>query len=331
VISRRKLDQLLDQLEPNLARAFRESVDGIRSRANVSALVAALEARDIDAAARAAGITQASWTAVTESARRAYIEGGAIAAADAPARLGFAFDMNNPRAQEWLADHSSAFVTRINSDQRAAIQTALTAGFEQGRNPRSTALDIVGRVNRATGRRGGGIVGLTNQMSGFVTNARAELADPETMANYLTRARRDKRFDRLVQRSIDEGKPLSQTDIDRIVGRYSDRLLNLRGDNIARTETLGSLNEGMDEALRQAVDEGLVSAGNVRRVWDATGDDRTREDHIAANGQEVGLDEPFIVGGAAMMHPGDFSAPVEQVINCRCVTRQVVDWIGNEL
>ena len=134
-----------------------------------------------------------------------------------------------------------------------------------------------------------------------------------------------------MQRAIDEGRPLAAADVDRVVGRYADRLLNLRGENIARTEVLGSLNEGMDQALRQAVEDGLIQPENTRRVWDATMDDRTREAHQAANGQDVGLDEPFTVDGEEMMHPGDFGASPGNVINCRCVVRQQVDWMAEEL
>lgn len=322
--SQRRINQALGSLEPAAARAFREAIDGARSRAQVAELVAAIEARDIDRALRAAGITSATWVSVTETARRAYIEGGNLTAADAPARLGFEFDLNNPRAQQWLAGHSSEFVTRINNDQREAIRAVLAAGFEQGRNPRSIALDIVGRIDRATKRRAGGIVGLTQQMAGYVTNARQQLGNLDPA--YLTRKRRDRRFDRLVQRAINDGTPLSAVDIDRITGRYADRLLQLRGENIGRTEVLGSLNQGRNDALRQAVDDGLITEENIQRVWRTAMDERTRDSHADANGQVVGLNEPFVVGGVEIQYPGDFDAPPEEVINCRCIAVEQVDW-----
>jgi len=53
----------------------------------------------------------------------------------------------------------------------------------------------------------------------------------------------------------------------------------------------------------------------------------SRDDHIAADGEEVGLDEDFIVppnGGYAMEYPGDERAPAEEVCNCRCSTYPVV-------
>lgn len=56
----------------------------------------------------------------------------------------------------------------------------------------------------------------------------------------------------------------------------------------------------------------------VRKQWVATIDARTRPDHLAAHGQEVGIDEPFIVGGEQLDHPGDPAGSAAEVINCRC-------------
>jgi hypothetical protein len=56
------------------------------------------------------------------------------------------------------------------------------------------------------------------------------------------------------------------------------------------------------------------------KQWVARHDERTRPTHVAADGQRVPLDQPFNVGGAALMHPGDRSGPVGETINCRCVT-----------
>src|SRR6056297_1254426 len=94
----RILDQL-DALEPGLARAFRDAVAQIRSRARLDRLARAIERGDLPGAFRAAGLERstATWALVTESARRAFIEGGQMFADDAPARFGFVFDINNPR------------------------------------------------------------------------------------------------------------------------------------------------------------------------------------------------------------------------------------------
>ena len=214
------------------------------------------------------------------------------------------------------------------------MRLVLDAGMTEGRNPRATALDIVGRLNRATGMREGGILGLNAAQTDAVIRARAELlsGDPAMLRNYLARARRDKRFDRLVMKAIREGRPMGRADVDAITGRYKDRLLQLRGETIARTETLASLNAGKEEGIRQLIDSGKVQRSAVKKVWRATGDDRTRDSHMALNGEEVGIDTAFTspLTGAQMMYAHDTSrgAPASETIGCRCFYEIKVDYFA---
>jgi hypothetical protein len=209
----------------------------------------------------------------------------------------------------------------------------IEAGQAEGRNPRATALDIVGRLNRATGRREGGILGLNSAQTDAVMRARQELlsGDSAQLRNYLTRARRDKRFDRIIAKAIKEGRPVAKADADAITARYKDRLLQLRGETIARNETLAGLNAGKEEGIRQLIDTGKVQRSAVKKIWRATGDDRTRDSHMFLNGVEAGIDEPFIspLTGAQMMFPHDTSrgAPASEIIQCRCFYEIKVNYI----
>ena len=85
-----------------------------------------------------------------------------------------------------------------------------------------------------------------------------------------------------------------------------------------RTEAHGAANNGANEAAKEL---GVA----YMREWIAAADKRTRQSHIDAEVQRVGPDEPFIVGGAALMYPGDPNAPPEETINCRCGVGFVVD------
>jgi hypothetical protein len=137
----------------------------------------------------------------------------------------------------------------------------------------------------------------------------------------------------MVEKAIESGTPLSENDINRIVGRYEDRLLELRGTTIARTEALQSMNEAADESLRQVIDEGLARPENIRKVWDATNDSRTRPDHAVMDGDVAGMNEPFTSGsGNQLLYPGDTSlgAGAGDIINCRCVIRHEIDFIAIE-
>lgn len=97
---------------------------------------------------------------------------------------------------------------------------------------------------------------------------------------------------------------------------------------IARTETTR-----IENSARQSVgDEGVKKGFNMWKRWSATGDERTRDEHLAADGQEVPNDEPFIVGGEKMMYPGDISLGASgwNIINCRCSSNYFIKEKGVE-
>lgn len=97
----------------------------------------------------------------------------------------------------------------------------------------------------------------------------------------------------------------------RIDDLYLPQIIPNRSKVIARTEVVGASNFAAVQAAKQS---GLT----LNKVWLATEDSRTRPDHADADGQEVGMDEKFTVGGVEMDRPGDPSAPADLVINCRC-------------
>ena len=81
---------------------------------------------------------------------------------------------------------------------------------------------------------------------------------------------------------------------------------------IARTETHQAANYANFTSLD------VVNIPETTKEWVAVNDARTRDDHSAANGQEVSKEGNFIVGGAELRYPGDPLGPPQQVINCRC-------------
>jgi SPP1 gp7 family putative phage head morphogenesis protein len=83
-----------------------------------------------------------------------------------------------------------------------------------------------------------------------------------------------------------------------------------RATTIARTEMVGSSNQGALEAYKQS---GVVR----QKQWLAAQDERTRDTHAAAHGQIVDLYDDFQVGADRMQAPGQGSLP-EEIINCRC-------------
>ncbi|RZZ90599.1 phage minor head protein [Pseudoxanthomonas winnipegensis] len=340
--SARQLDQLAKKLEPPIAKAFLQAVAQVRGKAVVPLIAELLQAGRVDEVMQVLGLDEAQFTDLGEALRDAYKAGGQQATTEMPRIrlsldpgitgsyqprsqspvLTIRFDLRNPVAEQWVREASSKLITEILDSQREAIRNTLAQGIAAGRNPRQTALDIVGRTAE-TGRRSGGIVGLTSQQAGFVSNVRAELAsgDPKLMGHYFTRGRRDRRLDGIVRRAIAAGKPVGQADIDKIAGRYADRLLQLRGDMIARTESIASMAAGREEGYRQQIAAGNLDPENVTGTWDTAGDNHVRHSHAAMNGQQRKFGQPFqSPSGAQMLYPGDTSqgAGPEEIIGCRC-------------
>ena len=100
--------------------------------------------------------------------------------------------------------------------------------------------------------------------------------------------------------------------IQAAIASKSSSISRLRSRVIARTETHTASQSASYEAAK-------ATGITVNKRWSASGGDRTRESHEAANGQTVSIDEFFDVGGEAMLYPGDPDGSAENVINCRCI------------
>lgn len=101
----------------------------------------------------------------------------------------------------------------------------------------------------------------------------------------------------------------------------SDSFEHYRARRIARTETISASNAATLEGWRQSE----VIGG---KQWLCAMTENSRKAHKKANGQIVPLDQPFIVDGEKLMHPGDSSlgASAGNVINCRCTMKSVLKY-----
>jgi len=336
------LQELLDQMEPQVRQAFLDAVADITDETVISALEKAIATGNIEYALSILNLDPVVFNQVADSVADIYKYAAVLTAEAARAtvnpatgaRVIFRFNVRSPPAEEWLRVTSSKLVVGLSNTARTTVRQTLSDGIAAGQGPRTTALDIVGRISATTGRREGGTVGLTPAMAKYVSNAKLELqsGDPAMLANYLTRVRRDARFDAKVHKAMKAGVPLPPEDVAKMIGKYSDSLLKLRGENIARTETLLSLHAGQSEAIRQMVSSGKVHETDVVKIWRTNRDGRERRSHYILHGKKVGFNSYFIspATGAKMLHPGDreHGALGEDVINCRCHAEYKVDYIG---
>lgn len=120
--------------------------------------------------------------------------------------------------------------------------------------------------------------------------------------------------------SLAEGVNVGENiaDLEKRIEQIMGDKIRSSPETIARTEVISSVNRGTLESWNQS---GVVK----KKTWLAALDNRTREWHAEAHGQTVNIDEPFIVNGEEMDHPGDQAGSAENVINCRCSMTATVD------
>lgn len=329
-------EALIAKLEPSLRDAFLAAVADMRDGIDVTALRKALEINDLNAAIAALDISPASFNEYILARQAAYGQAGALAASYIPtAETGavrFSFDMTNPRAERWIREEAGTRIAGYVQEQIETARQVIVDGYAAGRGPQDIATDIAGRIDRVTGRRTGGIVGLSDPQAGYVQSMRQRLesGDPEQMRKVLDgMTLRDKRYDARIRKAIEEGKPVAKADIDAMTRRYSDKLLKRRAEDIARTETAQGVMGSRQESYAQALEKEGLPFDAVKKKWQHNGGVKNaRDQHLAMNGEQVtGLETPFILPDeTAMKHTHDPAGGAKHNTNCRCNTAYEIDF-----
>jgi hypothetical protein len=329
-----RIDRLMEQWSPQLQRAFIESVYNMRDAAQLDLIIKWLNEGNIESAMRAVGLDPVQWLPWDKAIRNTFEAAGNATAAIVPVlqqadgmRVVFQFNVRNPAAEMWLSTRAGTEIVEILTDQRNMIREFLSRGMARGDNPRTVALDLVGRVDLRTGRREGGMIGLTSSQEQWVA-AYEDALRSDNPLDALTRELRDRRFDGTVRNAAESGEALTDGQINSMVQNYTNRALRYRAETIARTEALTSLHEAQQQAMDQAIAAGLDS-NTVRNVWRTAEDDRVRDSHAAMDGQVRDYGEPFLSGaGYFLFYPGDPDAPPEETINCRCWLEPDIDFLA---
>lgn len=119
----------------------------------------------------------------------------------------------------------------------------------------------------------------------------------------------------VISAGIEEG--LSEKEIAKRIREIAPGIAGSRADTISRTETHASANISAQATAR-------ATGINFVREWASSEDGRTRPAHDDADGQRVGMTEPFVVDGEELMYPGDPNGRAANVINCRCAVLFVI-------
>lgn len=115
-----------------------------------------------------------------------------------------------------------------------------------------------------------------------------------------------------VQRELSEGLNAGES-IDQLAARINALFSPERAALIAETETSAAYGFASQAAAMQA--------GVQYKQWIHAGLPLVpREDHLAADGLIVPIDEPYPVGDPPLMYPHDPDGSAEDVINCGCIS-----------
>lgn len=278
----RKLHRIADALAPKLRKQFLAAVSAAKDGTHIGEIESALDRGDVEQAVK---ILDRAWK--THGAKiiegdflapfmSAFQESGLVSVKLVSPKP-FDFEVENPRGLKWAQQHAAELVVEVGDETRRGLKVQVERMLESGVSARETARAI----------RGVQGFGLTERQATAVENYRAGLI----------------------------GQDVAPGKIDRMVSRYYSQMLDYRAMNIARTESMFAVNAGYQEALQQAVDEGLLNADATVRVWTTAGQDGAICDECwDLEGAEASIDGQF-PGGADMppLHP-----------QCRCtvVTEQ---------
>lgn len=356
----REIKALINKLEPQLRDSFLEAMRDWQNNIDYSALVDALERLDIEGAIAALHIDPAVFNKYDLVMQTAYISAGTVTStyinksyAQASERISaavargmfltpgtegssvqFRFNASNPRAEQWIREYSSVRITGYTQEQIGTAQRIILEGYSKGRGPKDIATDIAGRINRVTGRREGGIVGVSNPQATYVQNMRERLesGDPAEMRKiFRSNTLRDKRYDKTIQRAIDGEKALTQEQINTMTERYADRLIKRRAEDIARTETATGVLSARAESYRQALEKAGLPPDAITKTWlhlGASGKHARMQHVIMHNISVQGLTTAFSMpSGAQMQHAHDPTAGPGENANCRCDTAYEIDFM----
>jgi len=311
-----RIEAVVARQDRRFREAFQQAVDVIRDSMTLEALATLLEAGRFEEAVAALEVAaallgNAYGAALTDAAQdAARFLSGALT-------VTVSFDGTNVRAVQAIQRNRLRLIREFTAEQRLVLRTALSRGIEQGLNPRDQA-----RLFRDS-------VGLTARQERAVANFRRLLttarADNLPSMQALDRNLRDGRFDRTILRSIRDGVPLTDEQVDRMVSRYRERYVKYRSEVIGRTEALRSAHEGTEEMYQQAIDAGQVDPQKLQRTWITARDERVRGSHARLNGERRPLGEAWQADEGELKYPGDPDAPASETVQCRCVLTTRID------
>lgn len=325
--------QLIAQLEPEIKRAFMNSVVDLQAGVNWPLLLQRLEAGDIDGAVAALNINAAAWAEYSSVMTAAYARAGASTMAQIQmvgiAPVGVRFDMANPRAERWIRQNVAEMVVGFTNEQIEVARNVIGAGYARGDGPRTIAIELGGRVTNGT--RQGGVLGLDAPRAARLEKVSVGMRTPEGVQSLVIEGRDGKLAMRYKVNPATEKRILAAYNAGTAVPddaraiserQYRNALLQARAETVSQTEVGAAVMGSKEEAWQQAAESQGMNKGNIAKTWRhnrGPGGD-ARPTHIEMNGVTVmGLDAHFeLSDGSRMKHPHDPAGGARNNIRCGC-------------
>lgn len=316
-------EEFIKSLEPALARAFLAAMQDVRDGVDYPALMRAIGAGDVPAAIDALDIEQGSFAPYIAAAFLLYMRTGAEAA------RGMRVRFDPTRDADFRQDITGKVAAYVDEQVQAA-RDYVYSGYADGWSRREIAKGLAGKIG-PSGKREGGILGLSRAQQSWVDNMRARLEsnDPEQMRAAMKYKERNRNFDKTIKRAIMDGKPLSADKIDEITGKFADKLLRKRATDIASFEATQFAAGAREQSVRQALEKARLPDGAVTKTWHHSSIYiNARPDHVGMSGQTVtGINTPFVMAdGVAMRYAHDPRGGAKHNSHCRCRTSYSINW-----
>jgi len=320
----------LDENEKKIFGAFLKSSSNIKSDVAYHKLVAAIASGDPENVITAMALDSAAFSELRLRFAEIFENGGSIFSGRIIKAQNdvFRFDIQKFNAQRFMAS-KDVQIQGLVGEQKDIVREILTRSIRSKTSMNEAILQLAGRVDRRTGKRTGGVIGLSERQFQTIERLRDDLTsnDPKRIKRVLSLDLRDPRFDAIIKRSVKDGVPIPAAKINAILNRYQARALRQRAQTIAYTEATTAFNAGQIASAEQAISAGIVDEKLLTKEWQSRGDNLVRGSHIFLNRKKVGFKEKFTsYGGVQIAYPGDPDAPQEEIVNCRCSMKIDLDF-----
>lgn len=324
---RRQIRELIATHDPLIQAAFIKAINTAKGALDFDALVAAVSANDFNRAFDLLRLNQAVLWPLEEAIRTAIYAGGATVTLPRGVQGAFSFNGRHPRAEQLVQEMGARLVTELGNPGFEPIRDIILSGQREGLGARKTAQNLAGKLNRRTGIREGGIMGLDGPRAHRLDAITQGIKTPEGVRGLVTEGRDGKlklkyktntETQRRILAAYKRGEAVPADDRGRIERQFSNKLLKERSQTIAANETYRAQAQGRREAYAQLMDSGQVES--ITKKWRHNTFKDPRPDHARLDGVEVDFNEPFpaMDDGAVLQFPHDPNAGPNHSVSCRC-------------